>query len=288
MPDAEAGPETEAAPQPASKTAQEHPQAAPPAAEGQTEGTVRGLGPARPRVSAANPTALGSGTLLRIVSGAFPVRATHDAPIAPTHPQKNAPGPHGINSSSGSASGGNSDSDTPEGAQPAQPAPEQAAPEGEQRERPALEDEKPAAAEAPSADRDGAGADGGEAGGDAKKLPRPVGVAVCPRCESTDTKFCYYNNYNVKQPRYFCKVSSRPLYPLFWAPCVGRARTGLPAVGDEAHSGSWGQLPIPLTRCQRPLHVCPCSGELGLKTRQPRGSGGKGRSACNSRVPGLL
>jgi hypothetical protein len=21
-----------------------------------------------------------------------------------------------------------------------------------------------------------------------------------------DTKFCYYNNYNVKQPRYFCKV----------------------------------------------------------------------------------
>lgn len=29
---------------------------------------------------------------------------------------------------------------------------------------------------------------------------------ACPRCESEDTKFCYYNNYNVKQPRYFCKV----------------------------------------------------------------------------------
>lgn len=40
------------------------------------------------------------------------------------------------------------------------------------------------------------------------KLPRPEGVARCPRCDSEDTKFCYYNNYNVKQPRYFCKVCS--------------------------------------------------------------------------------
>ena len=38
------------------------------------------------------------------------------------------------------------------------------------------------------------------------KLPRPEGSTACPRCESIDTKFCYYNNYNVKQPRYFCKV----------------------------------------------------------------------------------
>lgn len=38
------------------------------------------------------------------------------------------------------------------------------------------------------------------------KLPRPEGTACCPRCASEDTKFCYYNNYNVKQPRYFCKV----------------------------------------------------------------------------------
>lgn len=32
------------------------------------------------------------------------------------------------------------------------------------------------------------------------------GPTPCPRCKSLDTKFCYYNNYNVKQPRYFCKV----------------------------------------------------------------------------------
>ena len=24
-----------------------------------------------------------------------------------------------------------------------------------------------------------------------------------------DTKFCYYNNYNVNQPRYFCKACQR-------------------------------------------------------------------------------
>lgn len=39
------------------------------------------------------------------------------------------------------------------------------------------------------------------------KLPRPTAIVPCPRCQSTDTKFCYYNNYNIKQPRYFCKVS---------------------------------------------------------------------------------
>ena len=38
------------------------------------------------------------------------------------------------------------------------------------------------------------------------KLPRPEGTAHCPRCNSDNTKFCYYNNYNIKQPRYLCKV----------------------------------------------------------------------------------
>ncbi|KAK3122029.1 hypothetical protein QOZ80_8BG0664160 [Eleusine coracana subsp. coracana] len=31
----------------------------------------------------------------------------------------------------------------------------------------------------------------------------------CPRCESRDTKFCYYNNYNTAQPRHFCKGCRR-------------------------------------------------------------------------------
>ncbi|XP_009599905.1 dof zinc finger protein DOF5.6-like [Nicotiana tomentosiformis] len=31
----------------------------------------------------------------------------------------------------------------------------------------------------------------------------------CPRCDSTHTKFCYYNNYSLTQPRYFCKSCRR-------------------------------------------------------------------------------
>ncbi|CAL0321076.1 unnamed protein product [Lupinus luteus] len=31
----------------------------------------------------------------------------------------------------------------------------------------------------------------------------------CPRCHSTNTKFCYYNNYSLTQPRYFCKACRR-------------------------------------------------------------------------------
>lgn len=42
-----------------------------------------------------------------------------------------------------------------------------------------------------------------------KSPKKPDQVVPCPRCKSTDTKFCYYNNYNVKQPRHFCKNCQR-------------------------------------------------------------------------------
>ncbi|KAJ8541054.1 hypothetical protein K7X08_001870 [Anisodus acutangulus] len=49
------------------------------------------------------------------------------------------------------------------------------------------------------------------------KLPAPVNGTrpsepenlTCPRCDSTNTKFCYYNNYNLSQPRHFCKSCRR-------------------------------------------------------------------------------
>ncbi|KAL3636501.1 hypothetical protein CASFOL_018800 [Castilleja foliolosa] len=31
----------------------------------------------------------------------------------------------------------------------------------------------------------------------------------CPRCDSANTKFCYYNNYNFSQPRHYCKSCRR-------------------------------------------------------------------------------
>ncbi|CAH9072476.1 unnamed protein product [Cuscuta epithymum] len=40
-------------------------------------------------------------------------------------------------------------------------------------------------------------------GGGGEKSPN------CPRCESANTKFCYYNNYSLAQPRFFCKSCRR-------------------------------------------------------------------------------
>ncbi|KAK7291630.1 hypothetical protein RIF29_06934 [Crotalaria pallida] len=45
---------------------------------------------------------------------------------------------------------------------------------------------------------------------DQRKLRPPQDQALkCPRCDSTHTKFCYYNNYSLTQPRYFCKTCRR-------------------------------------------------------------------------------
>ncbi|KAF5760832.1 putative transcription factor C2C2-Dof family [Helianthus annuus] len=38
---------------------------------------------------------------------------------------------------------------------------------------------------------------------------RPDKIIPCPRCKSMETKFCYFNNYNVNQPRHFCKGCQR-------------------------------------------------------------------------------
>ncbi|WZZ10413.1 dof zinc finger protein DOF1.5 [Brassica rapa] len=38
---------------------------------------------------------------------------------------------------------------------------------------------------------------------------RPDKIIACPRCKSMETKFCYFNNYNVKQPRHFCRGCQR-------------------------------------------------------------------------------
>lgn len=44
-----------------------------------------------------------------------------------------------------------------------------------------------------------------------EKKPRPADgqTLKCPRCDSANTKFCYYNNYSLSQPRYFCKSCRR-------------------------------------------------------------------------------
>lgn len=45
---------------------------------------------------------------------------------------------------------------------------------------------------------------------DRRQKPNIVQVALkFPRCDSSNTKFSYYNNYNLSQPHYFCKTCRR-------------------------------------------------------------------------------
>ncbi|OAY35364.1 dof zinc finger protein DOF3.4 [Manihot esculenta] len=86
----------------------------------------------------------------------------------------------------------------------------------------------------------------------------------CPRCDSTNTKFCYYNNYNFSQPRHFCKSCRR-----YWThggtlrdiPVGGgtrknakRSRTAATAtmVGPITSTTS-DNLPLPATPVLEPL-----------------------------------
>lgn len=50
---------------------------------------------------------------------------------------------------------------------------------------------------------------GNDSGDQEKLLKKPDKILPCPRCNSLETKFCYYNNYNVNQPRHFCKNCQR-------------------------------------------------------------------------------
>ncbi|XP_049382140.1 dof zinc finger protein DOF1.4-like [Solanum stenotomum] len=44
---------------------------------------------------------------------------------------------------------------------------------------------------------------------DPSQQPPPPPHLKCPRCDSSNTKFCYYNNYSLSQPRHFCKACKR-------------------------------------------------------------------------------
>lgn len=51
----------------------------------------------------------------------------------------------------------------------------------------------------------------------------------CPRCDSANTKFCYYNNYNLSQPRHFCRNCKR-----YWT--KGGALRNIPVGGGSRKS----------------------------------------------------
>ncbi|KAB2048289.1 hypothetical protein ES319_A13G104200v1 [Gossypium barbadense] len=65
----------------------------------------------------------------------------------------------------------------------------------------------------------------------------PEVALKCPRCESTNTKFCYFNNYSLTQPRHFCKTCKR-----YWT--LGGALRNVPIGGGcRRNKRSKGSVP---------------------------------------------
>uniref|UniRef100_M1CWN7 Dof zinc finger protein n=1 Tax=Solanum tuberosum TaxID=4113 RepID=M1CWN7_SOLTU len=74
--------------------------------------------------------------------------------------------------------------------------------------------------------------------------PAQPPLQKCPRCDSNNTKFCYYNNYSLTQPRYFCKTCRR-----YWTqggtlrnvPVGGGCRKGKRTMKGGGSSSSAGE-----------------------------------------------
>ncbi|MED6108804.1 hypothetical protein PIB30_027628 [Stylosanthes scabra] len=70
-----------------------------------------------------------------------------------------------------------------------------------------------------------------------EEMKKPNKIIACPRCKSMETKFCYFNNYNVNQPRHFCKACHR-----YWT--AGGALRNVP-VGAGRRKGKLPPSPSP-------------------------------------------
>ncbi|KAK8474006.1 hypothetical protein V6N13_024210 [Hibiscus sabdariffa] len=97
----------------------------------------------------------------------------------------------------------------------------------------------------------------------------------CPRCDSTNTKFCYYNNYNFSQPRHFCKSCRR-----YWThggtlrdiPVGGgtrrnakRSRTAtVVSSSTDATTASYNDFHLPAAATQVLLPLSGNQGSLGI------------------------
>uniref|UniRef100_A0A7C8YRK0 Dof-type domain-containing protein n=1 Tax=Opuntia streptacantha TaxID=393608 RepID=A0A7C8YRK0_OPUST len=84
---------------------------------------------------------------------------------------------------------------------------------------------------------------------EARNRPKkPDEILPCPRCNSTDTKFCYFNNYNASQPRHLCKNCQR-----YWT-AGGTMRNVPVGSGRRKNKNSYsGSQPRHLVICEAPV-----------------------------------
>ncbi|CAM6042637.1 unnamed protein product [Sphagnum compactum] len=117
---------------------------------------------------------------------------------------------------------------------------------------------------------------GQEVGSQGKNLKKPDKPAPCPRCESLDTKFCYYNNYNINQPRHFCKNCQR-----YWTAGgtlrnvpVGAGRRKNKHVGLQARNGAMADRSVVATveadSQESVQQLLPCAGSRISPLKHPQ------------------
>ncbi|KAH7277265.1 hypothetical protein KP509_39G043000 [Ceratopteris richardii] len=92
------------------------------------------------------------------------------------------------------------------------------------------------------------------------KVPHPSEVLRCPRCDSMDTKFCYYNNYSLSQPRYFCKGCKR-----YWT--AGGALRNVP-VGGGLRKSKRAKMKLAAADAQAQSLTAQAAVSSGLKSQQ--------------------
>ncbi|KAG8052622.1 hypothetical protein GUJ93_ZPchr0001g31262 [Zizania palustris] len=84
-----------------------------------------------------------------------------------------------------------------------------------------------------------------------KILKEPDKILPCPRCNSMATKFCYFNNYNVNQPRHFCRNCQR-----YWT--AGGATRNVPVGAGRRknkHASPYHQAMMPCNNTIAPGDV---------------------------------
>ncbi|KAI9075447.1 hypothetical protein K1719_042572 [Acacia pycnantha] len=133
----------------------------------------------------------------------------------------------------------------------------------------------------------GAGGGGGGGNDQSQQQPQPPPPQRCPRCNSVNTKFCYYNNYSLSQPRYFCKTCKR-----YWThggslrniPIGGGCRKGKRTkVSSSASSSSSAALQL----LSRPSQLQPTQPNLMMTSPASRVFVGRSLVETEVAAPGV-
>jgi hypothetical protein len=118
-----------------------------------------------------------------------------------------------------------------------------------------------AAAPAPAGGA-GAGAAAG-AGAERRARPQKEKAINCPRCNSTNTKFCYYNNYSLQQPRYFCKTCRR-----YWT--EGGSLRNVPVGGGSRKNKRSSSSVVSPVAATTSAATMPGAAPVGLAAKNPK------------------